>query len=278
MANKNAGGAALSGAASGAAIGSVVPGVGTAIGAVAGGVIGLVGSSKGDDNSAQQEQLDLQKRDLAFRQQVYDHEVNMTDPLRKQLTAEAMSGQALDYAINSAEIKKNYAAMGRKNLALGYGTGMAGAGLDIARSQTLAMGEASDLAGAWAKGLQAKRQLGQNLLQIGLGAKQNAASGVSQATQGLASTYGQLGAQENQEQRQMWENTGQAASGLAYQFGKDRVLQDKTVLSPGATTIPTIQQIQPNDAPIAPQSNLGIQYPTSQLPQTSSFIDNIYKF
>lgn len=55
------------GMATGAAIGSIIPGIGTAIGAIAGGIVGalsggLSGGAKANRNQAQQQQLELQRR------------------------------------------------------------------------------------------------------------------------------------------------------------------------------------------------------------------------
>lgn len=236
MANASAGlSGGLSGAATGAQIGTMfAPGIGTAIGAAAGGVLGLASGlfgGGGDDagEEMQRKQLELQQQDLDFRRSMYNYERSMTDPIRKQLTSEALSGTPLDYAMNAAAIKKQYTAVGRRMMNMGYGAGIAGSGVDLARQQGLQLGQASDLADAWAKGMQAKRSLSQNLLGYGMQAVQGAAAGQSASSQALAGTYGQQAAIQRQQsmmgdeqEKEGWQNAAQAIGGFTEYMGRQQ--------------------------------------------------------
>lgn len=153
----------------------------------------------------------MSAKELAFRQAMYDYEKQMTQPLRQKLTDEAMSSEPLDYAGTSAKIKQGYAEAKRRLAESGYGAGTAGTGVGATNAQALDLGEASDIAGAWAQGMSAKRGLGTQLL--GYGNFTGAQQGVAGAMQGQANLYGQQASQYGQAAQQGWANAGNALGG-----------------------------------------------------------------
>jgi hypothetical protein len=201
----------MSGVATAIAIGgSAVIGAGASMSSA-----GKAGKAARDAASKQEA---MSAKELAFRQAMYDHEKQMTQPLRQKLTDEAMSSEPLDYAGTSAKIKQGYAEAKRRLAESGYGAGTAGTGVGATNAQALDLGEASDLAGAWTQGMSAKRGLGTQLL--GYGNNAGAQQGLAGAMQGQANLYGQQASQYGQAAQQGWANAGNAISGVVRDLGR----------------------------------------------------------
>ena len=189
-------------------------GIATAAATIGAGVLGAGASlssankaGKASQNAANAQER-MSAKELAFRQAMFDYEKQMTQPLRQKLTDEAMSSEPLDYAQTSAKIKQNYADARRKLAEQGYGAGTVGSSLGAAGAQGLELGEASDLAGAYAQGLTARRGLGTQMLGYGnYSGSQNALGG---AMQNQANLYGQQASQYGQAAQQGWSNAGNA--------------------------------------------------------------------
>ena len=187
-------------------------------------------------------QEQMSAKELAFRQAMFDYEKQMTQPLRQKLTDEAMSSEPLDYAGTSAKIKQGYGEARRRLAEQGYGTGTAGTGLGATNAQALDLGEASDLAGAWAQGMSAKRGLGTQLL--GYGNFTGAQQGLAGAMQGQANLYGQQASQYGQAAQQGWANAGKAIDGAI----RDLARQQKTP-TPNPTPTPGGHEKIPESTP-----------------------------
>ena len=151
---------ALGGAASGASTGAEFGPWGAAIG----GAIGLVGgafSGSKADKEKKRQQAEAQKmarEDLNLRKEMYGYEREMTEPLRRKLTGEALSDQPLDYGMMSSRIRQNYANAIRDL------SGDTSSGLSAARAQQARLAQATELAGAYQQGLANQRNLGMTLL------------------------------------------------------------------------------------------------------------------
>lgn len=231
-------------------------GVATAVGTVAAGTIGA-GASMSSANKAGKAARDaankqeaMSAKELAFRQAMYDYEKQMTQPLRQKLTDEAMSSEPLDYAGTSAKIKQGYAEARRRLDEQGYGAGTAGTGLGATNAQALDLGEASDLAGAWAQGMSAKRGLGTQLL--GYGNFTGAQQGVAGAMQGQANLYGQQASQYGQAAQQGWANAGNALNGTIRDLGRIKWPTPPPPPPPGSPAAPLGQGQSPSNGAGAP--------------------------
>ena len=193
---------------------------GIMVASVVGGGASMAGASKSANaaSAASDAQKASAAGDLAFRQKQYDRYLGLIGPIEDKLSAEAQSNQPLDYDQNAARIKQNYANASR-NITSSMGMrGMAGSGLDAGAMRGAALQQAGDLSGAYATGLQNRRNLGLTLAnknQI-----QNAATGVGQGMQGLTNLYGQQAGMYNQAAAQGWQGFGQNMNQLA--VGLDR--------------------------------------------------------
>lgn len=231
-------------------------GVASAIAIGASGILGA-GASMSSANKAGKAARDaankqeaMSAKELAFRQAMYDYEKQMTQPLRQKLTDEAMSSEPLDYAGTSAKIKQGYAEARRRLDEQGYGAGTAGTGLGATNAQALDLGEASDLAGAWAQGMSAKRGLGTQLL--GYGNFTGAQQGVAGAMQGQANLYGQQASQYGQAAQQGWANAGNALNGTIRDLGRIKWPTPPPPPPPGSPAAPLGQGQSPSNGAGAP--------------------------
>lgn len=226
-----------------------------AVGALSAGAsaYGASQSSKAAGRAAdQQKQMAMQ--DLAFRQQQYDRYLGLYGPTEERLAAEARSDQPLDYDQMAAQIKQNYAQSLRDQATSVGMRGMAGTGTDIGLLRGMALQKAGALSGAYAQGLQNRRNLG--LALTGRGQIQQAAQGVSGGMQGLGNFYGQQAALYNQAAAQGWQNFGQGLSGLAQYWAMNQ--QPQQVPMPQAQV-----QMALNNAALAVPSGGGSTLPTS---------------
>lgn len=198
---------------SGVATATVVAG---ALGA--GASMSAAGKSSRAAKDAASKQEAMSNKELAFRQAMYDHEKQMTQPIRQKLTDEAMSGEPLDYAQTSAKIKQNYADARRRLAEQGYGTGTVGSPLGAAGAQGMELAEASDLGGAFAQGMSAKRGLGTTLM--GYGNVNGTGNGVAGAMGSQGGLYGQQAAQYGAAAQQGWNTAGNAVGGAIRGLGR----------------------------------------------------------
>jgi hypothetical protein len=195
----------MSGVATAIAIGgSAVIGAGASMSSA-----GKAGKAARDAASKQEA---MSAKELAFRQAMYDHEKQMTQPLRQKLTDEAMSSEPLDYAGTSAKIKQGYAEAKRRLAESGYGAGTAGTGVGATNAQALDLGEASDLAGAWTQGMSAKRGLGTTMM--GYGNFANTQNALANSMSANANYYGHQADKYGQAAQQGWQNAANAAGGI----------------------------------------------------------------
>jgi len=210
------GSGALSGAASGAAAGSVIGPWGTVIGGAVGAVGGLMGASKNSKaaSSAQAQQEQAMQDDLNFRKMQYNYEQQITAPARQKYLAEAMDPGSVNYEGASGAIKQQYGNAAHTS-PYNYGTG--DSGLTSARNTTLAMGQASDLSGAYRSGLDKKT----GMLQVAAGAGNpvGAGAGVGQAYSNLGGMYGQQNQMYNNAAQQGWAAAANGIGGIAKAYG-----------------------------------------------------------
>ncbi len=209
---------------------AAAPGMYTAGASLIGSGLSYLGAkgaqSAADRQQAAQNAAMAQEQEL--RRQMYEREMGYVTPIRDRLTAEAMSSQPLDYALVSAQIKKNYADAQRKF------AGMANSGVGAAALRGTQLGQASDLGTAYAQGLQARRNL-----QMGLLSKDNSAalgSGYAGAYGQQAALAGQRAGQYGQLAAQGWQGFGQGLSGMAYGLGQMYGLKDDNVPAGQTTT------------------------------------------
>ena len=150
---------AASGAMSGAALGP--------IGAIGGAALGFIGGEKASEQAQAMEdqQAAALKADQQARQTYLAQQQNAFGPIQQQLTQEAASPLPLNYGAMSGQINQNYDTAQRNAAAQMASRGMSGSGLQGGQIQGLEMGRAGALAGAFQNGLQARQQLGMNLLQ-----------------------------------------------------------------------------------------------------------------
>lgn len=155
-----AAGGALGGAAQGASAGAAFGPWGTAIGGAIGLVGGAISGGKADKEKKRQqaEAQKMAREDMNLRKEMYGYEREMTEPLRRKLTGEALSDQPLDYGLISSRIRKNYSDAIRR---LSEDTG---SGLSAGRAQAARLSQATELAGAYQQGLANRRNLGVALL------------------------------------------------------------------------------------------------------------------
>lgn len=196
---------ALSGAASGAATGAAFGPWGAAIGGAIGLVGGAIAGGKADKAKklAQAEAKKMAREDMNLRKEMYGYEREMTEPLRRKLTGEALSDQPLDYGMMSSRIRQNYAN------AIRALSGDTSSGLSAARAQQARLSQATELAGAYQQGLANKRNLGMSLL--GRDQSLQAGMNVGQGYMNLQRMAEMRAAEEGARADAAW---GSAASGL----------------------------------------------------------------
>lgn len=249
-------------------------GVATATAIVATGVLGTgasmsaAGKSSRAAKDAASKQEAMSNKELAFRQAMYDYEKQMTQPIRQKLTDEAMSGEPLDYAQTSAKIKQNYADARRRLAEQGYGTGTVGSPLGAAGAQGMELAEASDLGGAFAQGMSAKRGLGTTLM--GYGNVNGTGNGVAGAMGSQGGLYGQQAAQYGTAAQQAWANAGNALNGTIRDLGRINYGGSE---SP-ATSVQT--NYTPDPTMALPASNYG--GPSPILSQTPSYGSEVLSY
>ena len=202
--------------------------------------IGTAGSLYGANKSskAQSGAMDQQKQmaqqDLAFRQGMYNRYLGLMGPAEEQLAREARSTQPLDYEMQQAQIKQNY-ANALRNISTSMGMrGIAGSGLDIGAMRGAAMGQAQDLSGAYAQGLTNRRNLGMAL--TGRNQIMQAGSLVPGGFQGLSNMYGGWGQQAGQAAAQGWQNFGTNLGNLGFYLQNVNQPQGQTDLARGFST------------------------------------------
>ena len=231
-------------------------GLATAIGTVAAGTIGAgasmsaAGKSSRAAKDAASKQEAMSNKELAFRQAMYDYEKQMTQPIRQKLTNEYMSGEPLDYAQTSAKIKQNYADARRRLAEQGYGTGTVGSPLGAAGAQGMELAEASDLGGAFAQGMSAKRGLGTTLM--GYGNVNVTGNGVAGAMGSQGGLYGQQAAQYGAAAQQSWANAGNALNGTIRDLGRIKWPEPTPPPPPGSPSAPLGQDQSPSNGAGAP--------------------------
>jgi len=152
-----------SGMAQGAQAGSSMGPWGAAIGGVAGLFGGISNANKADD--AKFAQIQALQADQIKRDQFASQEKNAFDPMRQRLLDEAANPNPLNYGPMAGAINQNYDAAQRNSATQMAQRGMTGSGLQGGQIQGLEMGRAGALAGAFQTGLQARQNLGMNLLQ-----------------------------------------------------------------------------------------------------------------
>ena len=164
------------------------------------GVIGgLIQGNKADKRAdeqlqAQREAMAAQQQSaaeqLAFQKQVYGDEMAFEDPLRKSLSAQALSGgDPIGWGQTKADIANQYGLAERRTETAMQRNGMLGSGLGASMGQAAQLKQASDLSRAYQQGMMNKRQMAASLLGNGRGMQ--AAQMVGNAYQGQSGMYGQ---------------------------------------------------------------------------------------
>ena len=157
------GGGALQGAASGALGGAALG----PFGALGGAALGFIGGQEAENkqNAYEQQQQQALDADQARRNALVGSENAAYGPIRQQLTQEAANPMPLNYGANLGQINQQ-----TQNAQQGLDANMAkrgltGSGLQASGMQGLQSGRVGELAKAFDTGMNARRQLGMNLLQ-----------------------------------------------------------------------------------------------------------------
>ena len=223
------------------------------IGAAALGAGASMSSASKSSNAARrasEAQQRLQQADANFRQQQYQRYLGLYGATEEKLAVESRSDQPLDYAQNAAAIKQNYSdALRNINTSSGL-RGIAGSGLDRGAMRGAAFGQASGLTGAYAQGLQNRRNLGLTLTNKNM--IPNAAGNVMGGYQNMAGFYGQQAGMYNQAAAQGWQNAGQGLGDLGYALQNmnwPQKAKAKTYWQPDQ-----LNPIQPRDTSQSPDS------------------------
>ena len=211
-----AAGGASGGAAQGASAGATFGPWGAVIGGAIGAIGGAIGGGRADREKKrrQQEAERLAKEDMELRKRMYAYEMEMSEPIRRRLTGEAMSDQPLDYGLMSSRIRKNYSDAIRR---LSEDTG---SGLSAGRAQAARLSQATELAGAYQQGLANRRNLGVALL--GRDQSLQAGMNVGQGYMNLQRLAEIRAAEEGARADDAW---GSAASGLGqFIYGAENLI------------------------------------------------------
>ena len=223
----------------------------------------LLGASKNAKaaSSAADKQLQAQQQQLQFQRDQYNRYLGLMGPIEEQLAHMAQSSQPLDYDQMKAQIQQNYSNAVRNSASQMGMRGMAGSGTDLGMSRGLAFNQAGALSGAYAQGLQNRRNLGLSL--TGRGQIGQAAQGVAGGLQGMANLYGGQANLFNQAAAQGWNNFGNAINSGIGQWG-NMMMQQKWLdaMSQRQGLVPGLARPQapyPTASSVAPQTtDLGL--------------------
>ena len=168
----------------------------------------MIGKPNAAKRAAQQRQEQLQRDDLAFREQQMQDAKDFSDPLQNDLKGQVDQAGPLDYEQMKGQINNQFGmagqqvndALARKGLSGGYWGGQT-------RSQILDTGVA--LTNAFQQGITNKRKLAMTLL--GHDQRMQAASLLGDGYQNSAGLYGSYAAQQGQAAQQGY---GAAASAI----------------------------------------------------------------
>lgn len=152
-----------SGATQGATTGAAAGPVGAGIGGIIGGIGGMMSAQKASDYENQQKEslrADQAKRDAYVAQQEARYA-----PTQQKLLEEAANPSPLNYGLNLGNINEQSQKSEQRLNATMAAHGMTGSGLQGAGLQGIEKGRVGELASAFNTGLQARTNLGMNLLQ-----------------------------------------------------------------------------------------------------------------
>ena len=156
-------GSELSGAGSGAAAGSAFGPWGAAIGGAVGLIGGMESANKASDY--EQQQQNALNADQAARQKYIEQQQATFQPIQQQMAQEAANPMPLNYGANLGNINAQTLQAQNHLGSVMASRGMAGSGQEAAGLQGLEAGRVGELSSAFNTGMNARRQLGLNLLQ-----------------------------------------------------------------------------------------------------------------
>jgi len=182
-----------------------------AVGTMVVGAYSAYANNKAAGKAGDQQQA-MYQRDLDSREAFQRQQQQLYGPLEQKMIEQASSDQPLYYGQMSGAIQGNYDQAQRGLNTQMAMRGMSGSGLQGAQSTGLEMGRAGALSGAFQQGLQARTNLGMNVLQ-----RYNPAQNQQNMQQGLGQMggfYGQQAQQFGNAAQQGWGMVGQGASDL----------------------------------------------------------------
>ena len=155
----------LIGAGAGAMVGGPAgASLGMGLGSALEGTIGGIQSGNQAQSYERQQQAALQA-DAAARQQFLQRENTLYGPMRQQMFQEAASPYPLNYGPAAGNINAQTLGAQQRMSGVMASHGMGGSGLEAAGLQGLETGRVGELSQAFQRGMQARTQLGMNLLQ-----------------------------------------------------------------------------------------------------------------
>ena len=182
-----------------------------AVGTMVVGAYSAYANNKAAGKAGDQQQA-MYQRDLDSREAFQRQQQQLYGPLEQKMIEQASSDQPLYYGQMSGAIQGNYDQAQRGLNTQMAMRGMSGSGLQGAQSTGLEMGRAGALSGAFQQGLQARTNLGMNVLQ-----RYNPAQNQQNMQQGLGQMggfYGQQAQNFGNAAQQGWGMVGQGAGAL----------------------------------------------------------------
>lgn len=219
------------GAGAGAMIGGPAgASLGMGLGSAVEGAIGGIQSSNSAKSYEEQQQAALQA-DNAARSQFMNRENALYGPMRQQMFQEAASPYPLNYGPTMGNI--NTQALGAQQRLAGNmaSRGMGGSGLEASGLQGIETSRVGELSKAFQQGMNARTQLGMNLLQ-GYNPTQEAQFGQG----GLPYQMSFGGAQQGIYNQGMQQGMGALGPGLAGALNAYKGMQQSQQDQPGGTS------------------------------------------
>lgn len=169
-------------------------------------------------SAAQAQQQRQYEEDKAFRMKIYNEEVARRDKAEAPLWAEVNQSPGAFYAKYAGDVNQRFDNAGRAIDEQVASQKMQGSGLESALKQGNELERAKTLSRAWQQGLADRRSLAAAL--AGRTDTNNAANGVSNATDRMGAFWGQQAGQWGQQAAAGWATAGQALSN-GYSVMKD---------------------------------------------------------
>ena len=172
-----------------------------------------------------QQQMEQQKLD--FQREQYQRYLSLFGPTEERLAREANSEQPLDYDKNKAAITTNTDQSLRNISRQMSMRGMAGSGTDVGANRGALMGQGAALSGAYAEGLDKRRNLGLSL--TGRGQIGGSANGVASGMQGMSNLFGSQAGMWGGAAQQGWGNFSTGLGELGNMLSKTNKVKPDSV-------------------------------------------------